>query len=215
MKIRRNTPAPDPAWHYDFRDMTALPDVKVVRTSFFINGISVFVLLVVALYLAVQEFKRHTLKEEMDGLRTKIEENSSRNAEVLKLHGAFKAEERYINGVFNYLDGSLELSSLLVALADALHEEMVFTTIRYQNRNIRGDGGGKELVVQGTIRATPDAAASVVTDYVDSLVGNPFLAGRVKEAVPTSLVPTPEGDKMSFGIRVILSKAVEKEKDEK
>lgn len=196
-------PEPQLEWHVDFRDEESLPDVKPVRTSFFINGVSILVLTIVTLFLAVKEFQRHMIHEEIVAIQEKIAENSARNKEVLRLDSAFKSEARYINGVVDYLNGSLELSSLLVALADTLHPEMSFTSIRYQDRGGR-EGEGKELVINGTITARPDAAASVVTQYVDALQEDPFLSGRIKEAAPTALVPTQDGDKMAFGIQIVL-----------
>ena len=41
-----------PAWHPNFRNYQQLPDIKVVRTAFFVNGAAVFVAL--GLAVAVQ-----------------------------------------------------------------------------------------------------------------------------------------------------------------
>lgn len=201
--LRKGAP-PAPAWHPDFRDTTTLPDVKVIRTSFFINGISIFILLAAALFLAVQEFGRHALEGEVRMLEGRIEESSARNAEVLKLEKAFKEEERTINEAIVYLDGSLDLSAFLIALAETLHPNMTFTGIRYQDAAGRGEKPKKQILISGLIWAEPDAATSIVTNYLGAFHEDPFLAARVDEALSTSLVPTPEGDKMSFGIQLLL-----------
>lgn len=206
MSFLRKTPPSAPAWHADFRDTSSLPDVKVIRTSFFINGISVFVLLAAALFLAVQEFKRHALEGEIALLEEKIQDNHARNEQVLKLDQAFQTEGRTINEAVAYIDGSLDLSAFLTALSQTLHPNMTFTTVLYQNA---GGGRGadvtkKQVLISGSIRAEPDAATTVVTEYLNAFHQHPFLAERVEEAVPTSLVPTPEGDKMTFGIQLLL-----------
>lgn len=213
---RKKAPPASPAWHPDFRDQTTLPDVKVVRTSFFINGISALILVGAAVYLVIQEVKRYALQGEVQALEERIEENRTRNEEVLKQHRAFQKEERYLNELTTHLDGSLELSEFLRALGDTLHPRMILSTIRYQDVSDRGRSLGKELLLNGSVRANPDAAATVVTDYLNVFQQDPVLATTVAEATPTSLVPTPEGDHMAFGIALKIQLGTkEDQKEEK
>lgn len=206
ISLLRKPPPEVSAWHPDFRDPTSLPDVKVVRTSFFVNGVSVFIMLLVAMLLTVQEFGRHAVRTEIRTLEERIQEHGARNEQVLKQDSAFKQEERTINDALAYIDGSLDLSTLLIALAETLHPDMTFTTIRYQSAGGPGSVSGKQILISGSIWAEPDAAASVVTEYLNAFHENPYLAERVEQAVPTSLVPTPEGDKMAFGIQLNLKR---------
>lgn len=204
MKSFRKKSAPVmPAWHPDFRSKDKLPDVKAVRTSFFINGASVLLLLILAISLAIQEFRQFNLENDIQLLEAKIAEQTPRNTEVLQMNNRFVAHQRLINEVVGYLDGSMELSGFLVALGETLHPEMTLSNIRYQGTGGRATGAG-QITITGSIFATPEAAAGVITDYLNVFHENPFLAGMVGEAEPSSLVPTPEGDRMAFGIRLML-----------
>lgn len=216
MQFRKKAPPPMLAWHPDFRDPETLPDVKPVRTAFFINGAAILLLAVVAIYLAFLEYGRHGLRQEIQLLEQRIQEHKGQNEEALKLHRAFQAEERSISEIARFLDHSLPVSELLMAISETLHPNMTFSAIRYQDISDRGKAGGKELLLNGAIKATPDAAASVMTEYLEAFERHPFLANLVAEAVPTSLVPAPEGDLMGFGIRLKLKdEQTEKKGDQK
>lgn len=203
--FRKKAPPAIPAWHPDFRDPTSLPDMKVVRTSFFINGLGVLLFLAAAVLLGFQEVKRFSLQAETRLLEAKIQEHKDRNDRVVKLDSEFKSQERLIKEVSNYLDQSLELSTLFIALANTLHSGMTFSTIRFQDETDRGKTTARSLLLNGSITATPDIAATTITEYLDVFQEDPFLSSLVGEAVPTALVPAPEGNKMAFGIRLRLS----------
>jgi len=48
-----------PPWHPNLRIVETLPDTKVVRTAFFVNGAAMLLALVLVLLLGVQEWKLH------------------------------------------------------------------------------------------------------------------------------------------------------------
>ena len=39
-----------PAWHPNFRNFEKLPDIKVVRTAFFVNGAALFLAVALLIY---------------------------------------------------------------------------------------------------------------------------------------------------------------------
>ena len=43
-------------WHPDFRNVDALPDIKVVRTEFFVNILTVTIAFVLLFYLGFHEY---------------------------------------------------------------------------------------------------------------------------------------------------------------
>lgn len=213
--FRNRTPTPSAPWHPDFRDREALPDVKAVRTSFFINGVSILLLVLVGYFLGFQEYKQRTLQSDINALEGKIAEHQSRNEEVLRLNRSFLTNQRLINEVADYLGDSLELSELLVALGESLHPNIALSSIRLQGGSQRDSAGERQILISGSIRAAPEAAASAITEYLNIFHENPFLNQRVTDAVSTSLVPTPEGDTMAFGIRMKVQNQAAKKEDSK
>lgn len=197
--IGKKKPVASPPWHPDFRDATALPDVKLIRTSFFVNAGSVCLLAVALLLLASHEMKRRSLNSEIADLEANLRENKARHEEVLRLHQEFEKREKLIVAVSQVVDNSLDLSRFLVALGHSLRPGMSLSNIRYTEQ-----GQQKLLQINGSIYGSPDAAASEITDYLEVFKVNPVLSERVEAAVPVSLVPTPDGDLMAFGIELRL-----------
>lgn len=205
MNTLRKKPQPPPPWHPDFRDSTVLPDVKLVRTSFFVNALSVIICLGVALAVVRHETNRHTLRTERQSLEAQIGENRARNDEVLKMERQFQSEERLLREVSQFVEGSLQASVFLAALGDTLPPDIAMNNLRFQDLSERGVVVGKSLMLNGAIHGTPDIAASAITDYVRVFRQHEVFAANVEKAVPTSLVPTPEGDLMAFGIELTLT----------
>jgi hypothetical protein len=202
--FKKQPPASIP-WHPDFRDATTLPDVKVVRTRFFINGFSVLLFAGVALTFGHQEVERRTLVSESAMLQDQIRQNRARHDEALRLQREFQGNERFINELDLYLGGSLDLSKFLVSLAVSIPLEMTLTAVRYQDVSERGQSVGKQIVLNGSIAGSPDAAATVITEYLKVFRDDPSFADTVEDAVPISLIPTLSGDLMSFGIQLTLT----------
>ena len=82
-----------PAWHPNFRDYQKLPDVKVVRTAFFVNGGAVFVALGLAVYVASQEVHLHTLGAQIAEEQAKIDRAKKGSEQALAAFKKFQAEE--------------------------------------------------------------------------------------------------------------------------
>lgn len=213
-RFAKRTPESIPAWHHDFRNPETLPDVKVVRTSFFVNLVAALLLIAATIFLGVQELRRSSLRFEIDALEKRIAENHRRNQEVLGLQRDFQKEGQGIEEAVEHLRSSLDLSFLLIALAEPLPEEMRFSSIRYQSRKDLGLPS-KELRISGEIAAIPDEAASILTRYGNLLQNDPVLVEIVKEAVPTSLVAVPGENKLSFGIQVVLRDGEDTDKEDK
>lgn len=51
-----------PAWHRDFRNSDELPDVKPIRTAFFINGLAILVTTAALINFVHQEYQLYGLR---------------------------------------------------------------------------------------------------------------------------------------------------------
>jgi Tfp pilus assembly protein PilN len=206
--LRKKQPPPSPPWHPDFRDAAALPDVKVIRTSFFVNGFAGLALLLIAVLVGYQEMRHAELRNGIQEIQEKVAANRTRNSEVLQLQREYQPHERFISEVAAFLDDSFELSRFMATLANSIPPEMTVTNMRYQDTSGgRGQAPVRQLHVNGAIRGTPDAAASIVTEYVALFQSEPVFMEKVERAVPNSLVPTTEGNVMAFGIQLTLKSA--------
>ncbi len=191
-----------PPWHPDFRDVQALPDVKVIRTSFFINGIPLLLLMVGLVLLISLEFRRYSLNGEIRALEARIEENQAANSAVLALQGRFAREERTLREAIEFREESFALSKFLYALGQVLPDEIRIISLRYLDLTERGQAVGKQMQINGSLAGSPEEATALFSSFLRLLEEHPVLSDGATEFVPGSLVPTPERDLMAFSMRI-------------
>src|SRR6187401_3003911 len=86
-----------PAWHPNFRNYEKLPDVKVVRTAFFVNGISILVALSLASYLGFREWQLRGLTTQIADVQAQIDRDKRASEQAIALFKKFQAEEAKVN----------------------------------------------------------------------------------------------------------------------
>ena len=67
-----------PPWHPNLRIVENLPDTKVVRTAFFVNGVAMSVAIALALYLGIQEWKLHEVNKQISDWQHQIDSRPRR-----------------------------------------------------------------------------------------------------------------------------------------
>jgi hypothetical protein len=149
-----------PAWHPNFRDYQKLPDVKVVRTAFFVNGAAILVFVSLAIYFGFREWQLHVLRTQIATAEQLIARDKRPSDQAVAMFGKFKAEEATINEVDGFVKGRPILSSLLLRLGETLPENVAIDAIE-----VRPIGVALRL----TVRGSPEAAAGYATAYLDQL----------------------------------------------
>ena len=114
-----------PSWHLDFRDTNRLPDVKPIRTAFFVNGISVFIALFVLMNFAKQEFALFNLGNQVSDWKKEIESDRGPSAAAVQNFRQFQAEEKKIKEVEAFLAAPIKPSVFLRRLGAILPENII------------------------------------------------------------------------------------------
>src|SRR5690349_25124389 len=99
-------PPVQPFWHPDFRSREKLPDIKVVRTAFFINGPAIFVVLALGLYLGYQEVQLHSLNKQIADTEARIARDKKPSEQFVAPYKKFVPEEARINEVNTFVKSS-------------------------------------------------------------------------------------------------------------
>src|SRR4051812_19815637 len=105
-----------PPWHPNFRNYEKLPDIKVVRTAFFINGAAILLALTLGFYFGFQEWQLHVLRGQIVEAQRNIDRDKAKSDQAVALFGKFKAEESKINEVDAFLKNSPVISDLILHL---------------------------------------------------------------------------------------------------
>lgn len=195
-----------PNWHPDFRDVSALPDLKVVRTSFFVNVLCLTAALAAVLASAHREYNAMNMRTEIQQTETAIESNTARNKELLALNKEFMEAAQRFKEAGTFLDVPFVTSDLLVALSHSLPNYMDFTRVQYEE-NV--------LTLSGTIRGASETASTRVSAYLDVLHEETLIGKLFPDISIKSLDRDPRTQGLTFQIVLKTTEAAKAAKSAK
>jgi len=185
-----------PAWHLDFRDVSRLPDVKPIRTSFFVNGISLLLAAFVLMNFAKQEFALHNLGSQVTDWQAQIESDSGPSSMAVQDFRKFQVEEKKIEEVKSFLTTKVKPSVFLMRLGEVLPENIIIDMIDWREG---------EIGLRGTVSGSPDRASGYASSMVALLTADEILGALFSEISLTSLARNPATGLLAMEIRMTLS----------
>jgi hypothetical protein len=191
--LSRSTPEPEPRWHPNFRNYESLPDVKVIRTGFAINVVSVTVAAALVLFFAYREIRMADLRGQIAQTVERIENDRASNRELLAMTATFRDQQRRFVEAEKLLAGRVSVAELMTALSGSLPNAMEFSAVTL-------DEGA--LTLRGVVGGSPDAAYATVAAYLASLGENAFLRPRYPEVALTSFIRDPMTQRFNYVIRL-------------
>jgi hypothetical protein len=156
-----------PAWHPNFRDYQKLPDIKVVRTAFFINGVALLVAVSLASYLGFREWNLRVINQQIAHVQAQIDRDKRASDEAIALFKKFQAVETKVNEVDAFMTSKPLVSALLIRIAQTLPKY-----IAIDNFDLRDTG----ITLRLSVRGDPASASGYATAYLDQLRGDKELA---------------------------------------
>ncbi|RME67638.1 MAG: hypothetical protein D6781_12810 [Verrucomicrobia bacterium] len=190
---RKSEPAVLPRWHPDFRNPELLPDLKVVRTSFFLNVICATLAVAALLMTAFREYTAASIRRDIEAAERRIEETRQENARYLALNREFMEAAKKLTESHEFMKSSLKASEVLIALSRSLPITMDFTTITYN---------GESMTLQGNIRGLSETASSRLDAYLDVLRNDPVVGKQFPNVKLTSLLRNPSAQGLQFEIHL-------------
>lgn len=182
-----------PAWHLDFRDTDGLPDVKPIRTSFFINGIAAVIVAGITLNFASQELTLYSLRSQMKQINEQIEsDRPASNAAVQKFQ-AFRAAEKKLQEVETFKDRRIVPSEFLLRLGEILPEQITIDII---------DSREGVYAIRGSVSGSPDEASGRASGMVETLNTDEVLDPLFDNAALTSLARNPGSGLLAMEIEL-------------
>lgn len=166
-----------PHWHPNFRNFEKLPDIKVVRTAFFVNGAAVSVALALVIFFGAQEWQLRGLRIQIAEWQTQIDKNKPGSDQAVANYKKFQAEEARITEVESFLKSKPILSDLLIHIGQTLPTNMALDGLDFRENG---------LVMRLTVRGTSDAALGYATNYLEQLRGDKRLAAFDEFTITTS-----------------------------
>ena len=149
-----------PSWHPNFRNYEKLPDVKQVRTAFFVNAAAAAVACVALSIFGLQEYKLHQLDTQIKEADRLIKQDKKKSDAAQALFKKFTVEEAKIQEVDTFIKSKPIVSDLIVRLGQTLPKNFALDSF-----DLRETG----LALRLSVKGTGTTAFSLASSYLEQL----------------------------------------------
>lgn len=153
-----------PAWHPNFRNYERLPDIKVVRTAFFINGAAIFAAIALLTFFGFQEWKLRAVTIQVNDWQKLIDRDKKSSEAAKALYKKFQEEEAKINEVDAFVKSKPTFTPLIIRLAETLPANLALDSVDLRETS---------LVLRISIKG--QSAGQAAQNYVEQLQKDPKL----------------------------------------
>jgi hypothetical protein len=167
-----------PAWHPSFRNYERLPDIKVVRTVFFVNAVAITVTIAMFTVFIFKEYHLHSLRRQVADIRAQCDRDKPGSDQAIALFKKFQGEEKKILEVDAFLKARTLFSDLILQIGQTLPKNIALTSL---------DEHENGLVMRGSVRGAPELASGEASNYVEQLRGDPAIKKIFDEITLTSI----------------------------
>ncbi len=193
-------------WHADFRRVDSLPDVKVVRTKFFVNFMAVAAPLLLAAWVANNELEAGSLREEITTLEDSVAVARPRNDEAVKLDKAFAQERVKVNAFTSFYEPAVEPLELLAIFSESRPEGLIFDRLNLTQRKETARKGKvvvetiiPVVTIYGELEGDSNEALAVLKAYEQQLLEIEELKDRIENF---DAAPSRSSDNDSFRFKI-------------
>jgi len=137
-----------------------LPDIKVVRTAFFVNGAAIVIALSATLYFGLKEWQLRGLQGQTAVLQSRIDRDKKASDQAVALFKKFQTEEAKVVEVDAFVQSKPIVSALIMRLGETLPPNIAIDSI-----DLRDNG----LVLRMSVRGDAAAASGYASAYLDQL----------------------------------------------
>lgn len=155
-----------PAWHPNFRNFERLPDTKVVRTAFFVNGVALVIAAVLLFSFGYQTYVLHDLNRQVAEWQTQIDRDRHSSDQAIALFKKYQAEAARFAEIDAFVKSKPAVSPLLLQFGQTLPHNIAVDLFDLTTTGLR---------LVGTVRGSPDQASGYASAYLDQLRDDPVL----------------------------------------
>jgi len=184
-----SAPSQMPSWHPSFRNYERLPDIKVVRTVFFVNAVAITVALAMFTVFIFKEYHLHSLRRQVADVRAQGDRDRRGSDQAIALFKKFQGEEKKILEIDAFLKARPLLSDLVLQFGQTLPKNIALTSL---------DEHENGLVIRGSVRGAPELASGEASNYVEQLRGDAAVKGIFDEITLTSINRNAQTGRLSI-----------------
>ena len=185
-------------WHPDFRVVAALPDNKVVRTDFIVNGIALAILLAVGWAFYSREVQLTAARAEVDRWNQEIQASKPKFNEALGLQHEFTEAQNRLEDVAQFSKSPIEIAELINHLGTSLPKLVAIDVVERRDDS---------FVIRGTIVGASERATGIANSYLDSLNSDAYFAKRFEGIRLNNINREARSNRLFFEIGMKLKKS--------
>jgi hypothetical protein len=180
-----------PAWHPNLRIAEQLPDTKVVRTAFFINGIAALIVVVVALFVGREEWTLHGVRKEIFEWQRTIDVDKKESQDFVTLYGQFKAEQAKTSEVTDFVASKPALSEIILRLGAITPKKIAFDALDFKDTGV---------TIKATVKGAPEPGAGIASAYEKQLRSDKVLGPMFSDVNLLGMVKNPVTNRLTIQI---------------
>jgi hypothetical protein len=150
----------EPNWHSDFRDLTVLPEDRVVRVRFLINACSGALAFILLLLVGWQLLTRHSVAAQLRFWDEKITTHRREYDELQFVLRDYMTEAGRIQDAYDLIYTPFVPSEFVLNISRTLPDRMAVDTIGYSNGIV---------TIRGSLTESPEQASRVLGRYIETL----------------------------------------------
>jgi len=175
-------------WRPDFRDRDSLPDIKTVRTSFFLSAVAVTIAIMSLMHVGFYEYTIYSLGKKIEKGKAEIAARQGHHAKAIGMNNRFIDHERRIDEIHTFEDGQLVASDLILDVGSSLMPGMSLASVEYVD---------EKTVFQGYVVASEETD-SLLKEYMERLRNIETLKDRYTEITQISVERESDTDQIKF-----------------
>ena len=180
-------------WRPDFRDRQSLPDIKTVRTTFFISAIAVTIALMSVMHVGFQEYTIYSLGKKIEDGKAEIAARQGLHVKAIRMNNLFLAQENRIDEINTFEEKQLAASDLILDSGKSLSPGMSLLSIDYID---------EKAVFQGFVVASEETD-SLLKDYMEKLRNVDSLKDRYADINQVSVERESGTDLIKFHLEAV------------
>jgi hypothetical protein len=181
----------EPNWHSDFRNLTTLPEDRVVRVRFLINACAGALAVILFLLVGWQLLERHSVAAQLRFWEDKIANQRREYEELQFVLRDYMMEAGRIQDAYDLIYSRFVPSEFILDISRSLPDRMTVDMIGYNLGTV---------TIRGNLAESPQQASRVLGHYIETLRNDPQIKPLFGDITAPSLDRTRQENLFNFQI---------------
>ncbi len=179
------------AWRPDFREVETLPDLKTVRTSFFLNISSLAVALAVILFSVHREWTAASLRRTLQDVSARTAEAEVPSKKAVADFAIFETERKKFEEIKKLNGSSFRLSDYILKLSETLPSNIWLNKFELRP-------GGQTILIGASIEGQDASANAAVSEFEKLLRADESMREHFAEIQLINVARDQSADRLVF-----------------